>query len=41
MRLIFGLSKCRVLCVLLKVNNICSCKIHVVICSIDVLEWVA
>ena len=27
----FLLSKCRVLCVLLKVNNICSCKNHVVI----------
>ena len=41
MRLIFGLSMCIVLCVLLKVNNICSCENHVVICSIDVLAWVA
>ena len=41
MRLIFGLSMCTVLCVLLKVNNMCSCKNHVVICLIEVLAWIA
>ena len=29
MRLIFGLSMCTVLCVLLKVNNMCLCENHV------------
>ena len=29
----------RLVCIT-KVNNICSCENHVVICSIDVLAWV-
>ena len=33
MRMIFGLSMCTVLCVFLKVNNMCSCENHVVICD--------
>ena len=41
MRIIFGLSMCIVLCVLLKVNNMCPCENHVVICSIKVLAWIA
>ena len=41
MRLIFGLSMCIILCVLLKVNNMCSCENHVVICSIDGLAWIS
>ena len=41
MRLIFRLSMCTVLCVLLKVNNICPCENHVVICLIEVLAWIA
>ena len=41
MRLIFGLSMCTFLCVLLKVNNMCSCENLVVICSIYVLAWIA
>ena len=41
MRLIFGLSMCIVLCVLLKVNNMCPGENHVVICSIEVLAWIA
>ena len=40
MRLIFGLSMCTVLCVLLKVN-MRSCENHVVIYSIDVLAWIS
>ena len=30
-------TMCTVLCVLLKVNNMCLCENHVVICSIEVL----
>ena len=40
MRLIFGLSMCTVLCILLKVNNMYLCENHVVICSIEVLAWI-
>ena len=40
MRLIFRLSMCIVLCVLIKVNNMCLCENYVVICSIGVLAWI-